>query len=195
MPHSTAPYLNKFKNARSCLSAAIFAAVTLLALLPSSAKAYDDNRYWDNDRNRSHNDRPYNGPYRGHDHEHDRGRDDDRDYRYYNQWNNPNYRYNYTRINLSPREESRVRRDLQRYYFDKCGGPNWRNARGCQPVNSRNGWHIGQPLPPHAVVWPLPYSVHYNLPAPAYGTRYAWVDRDILLLSDRGTILDILLRL
>lgn len=193
MTHSPAPSLNALKKARPYLMSALVAAVAALTLFPATGHAYDDNRYRDNDRNRPHNDRPYNGPNYGHGHGH--GRDDDRDYRYYNQWNNPGYRYNYTRINLSPREESRVRRDLQRYYFDKCGSTNWRNAHGCQPVGYRNGWRIGEPLPPHAVVWPLPYSVYYNLPAPGYGTRYAWVDRDILLLSDRGTILDILLRL
>jgi hypothetical protein len=176
MTHSPSRILNR-RN--------LMAALAALCLFPVAGAAHADDRHWDDNR-RPNYDRSYH---------HDHGRDNYNDARNYNQWNNSRYRYNYTRINLSPREESRVRRDLQRYYFDKCGSTNWRNAYGCQPVGNRNGWRIGEPLPPHAVVWPLPYSVYYNLPQPSYGTRYVWVDRDLLLLSDRGTILDILLRL
>lgn len=152
-----------------------------LVLIPTTAHARDDDR----NRGHQHNHTRY---YSHHGH--------GQSYYKPNHWNSNNHRYTYTRIDLSPREESRVRRDLQRHYFDRCGGVNWRNARGCQPTGYRYGYNIGDRLPPHAVVWSVPQSVYYNLPAPRYGTRYAWVDRDLLLISeDRGTVLNIMLRL
>ena len=170
-------------------------ALTALVLIPATGHARDRDDDRNYDRNRGNN----NSHYHGHG---NWNGNNGRGHSYYkpnynpHQWNNYNNRYTYTRVNLSSRDESRVRRDLQRYYFDKCGGVYWRNSHGCQPVGARYGYRIGEPLSPHAVVWSLPSSVYYNLPPPQYGTRYAWVDRDLLLISEgRGTILDILLRL
>ncbi len=168
-------------------------ALAALVLFPATGYARDDDRH---DRNRgNHNSSNHGSSYNyGHGHGQSYYKPNHWDNKKWN--NNSNHRYTYTRINLSSREESRVRRDLQRYYYDRCGSVTGRNSYGCQPVGYRYSHRIGQPLPPHAVVWSLPHNVYYNLPSPSYGTRYAWVDRDLLLISeDRGTVLDILLRL
>lgn len=106
-------------------------------------------------------------------------------------WSNRHDGDHQYRIWLSGYQESRIQRELRASYFNKC-----RNRHGCtSSSNWGRRYQIGYPLPPHAVVWRMPNTVHRYLPPPAYGTRYVWVDRELLLISDRtGTILDIVLQ-
>ncbi len=71
---------------------------------------------------------------------------------------------------------------LQPYYTRKCPPGLAKKHNGCLPPGHARGYRIGEPL--IGGYWPVPGDVAVLLPRAPYGSRYVWVDRDILLISE-----------
>lgn len=108
-----------------------------------------------------------------------RGRDDDRRY---------DHDHDRVRIQISQPNVIVVRERLQPYYYSKCPPGLRRKHNGCLPPGHAKNYYIGQPLPTYVEYWAVPRDVLVSLPPAPYGTRYIWVDRDILLISEASKL-------
>ena len=175
---------------RTILLTAAFALTVLTSgLAPTGHALAHDNDRWQDSR---HDDR-----YDGRDHD-DRGRNDrgrDRN----DSWPRQVYNYNDTyspqnivRINISPWDRKDLSREIDREYWEKCRTVAGQRFYNCTNYSGHGmSYRIGQKLPPQAVAWNIPRNALTYLPRASHGTRYIWVDRDILLIStNSGIILD-----
>jgi Ni/Co efflux regulator RcnB len=66
---------------------------------------------------------------------------------------------------------------------------------GCLPPGQakKDRVVVGEALPPDAV-FVVPHRVRSTLPPPPYGYRYAVVNNQVVLVSDRNIVVDIVLR-
>lgn len=71
---------------------------------------------------------------------------------------------------------------LEPYYTRKCPPGLAKKHNGCLPPGHARGYVIGAPLP--GGYWPVPEDVLVMLPRAPIGSRYVWVDKDILLISE-----------
>lgn len=86
-------------------------------------------------------------------------------------------------ISLDDDRHALVRSHLQPYYVKHCPPGLAKKHNGCLPPGqAKKLYTIGQPL--RADYWPVPQEVMSYLPAAPVGTRYVWVDRDVLLISE-----------
>lgn len=179
-------------NRTPFLTAALVLTILTSSLATTTQALAHDDRWQDN----RHHDERYNG--RGHDDDRgwdDRGRGRDRN----NSWPRQVYDYNdsystqnIVRINISPWDRKDLSREIDREYWEKCRTVAGQRYYNCSNYSGHGmSYRIGQKLPPQAVAWNVPRNALTYLPRASHGTRYIWVDRDILLISSNsGIILD-----
>lgn len=146
-----------------------------------SAEAHDTDRWNDH------------GRHKGWDRHDDDRNDWSRGRGYSYDYNDRYSAYPIVRINLSPWDRADISRRMEREYWEKCRTVAGQRYHNCGSSYSGHGmsYRTGSKLPPQAVVWNVPRSVTPYLPRATHGTRYVWVDRDILLItSDGGIVLD-----
>lgn len=85
-------------------------------------------------------------------------------------------------MDLDAGEVAVVRTRIQPYYVRHCPPGLAKKHNGCRPPGHTHRYVIGQPY--YGPYWEVPHDVIVTLPYPPRGSRYIWVDRDILLVSE-----------
>ncbi len=88
------------------------------------------------------------------------------------------------RISLGSDVRVRIEQLMGTHYRRHCPPGLAKKHNGCRPPGQVKRYVIGQPLPGYLSYWPVPGDVLDLLPVAPYGSRYIWVDRDILLISE-----------
>lgn len=71
-----------------------------------------------------------------------------------------------------------------RFHEGHCPPGLARKHNGCMPPGQTRQWHVGQPLPVSATIYPVPPVVIRILGTPPTGYRYVRVADDILLMAN-----------
>jgi len=108
----------------------------------------------------------------------------DKDKDHGRQWEHADKRHDRILISLDEPRIVTIRSRLQPYYVRHCPPGLAKKHNGCLPPGHAKRYIIGQPLPYEVVYWDVPPEVITLLPAAPYGTRYVWVDKDVLLISE-----------
>lgn len=88
------------------------------------------------------------------------------------------------RISLDGDVRVRIEQLMGSHYRRHCPPGLAKKHNGCRPPGQAKKYVIGQPLPGYVDYWPVPRDVLDLLPIAPHGSRYVWVDRDVLLISE-----------
>ena len=79
------------------------------------------------------------------------------------------------------------RKAVHKYYAERAGKPcavAAGSTESCQPLQPKQPWRIGQPLPAGAIAQSVPKGLRQSLPKVPPGLKYVQVGGDILLVAN-----------